>query len=81
MVSESLQRPRDLLQKGSLERARWCLVFQMVRPQSPGLKDSGSGRILGIPRDLRTTLLANPSGEPEVLRGEASCLESHRQSG
>lgn len=81
MVSESLQRPRDLLQRGSLERVRGCLVFQMVRAQSPALEDSGSGRILGIPHDLRTTPLANPSGEAEVLSGEASCLESHRQSG
>ena len=47
----------------------------------PHLKDSGSGRILGTPHDVRTTPLANPSGEPEFLSGEASCLESRRQSG
>lgn len=46
----------------------------------PDGQASGSGRILGIPHDLRTTPLADPSGESEVLSGEVSCLESHRQS-
>lgn len=80
MVSESLQRSRDHLQRGSLGRARWCLVFQMVRAQSPTVKDSGSGRILGIPHDLRTTPLANPSGGSE-WRSELSGVTKTEQLG